>query len=103
MNYTKGIKEVKMVLHDGDEVSVSDSATSRSATEALTMFEADKRVKVVDSEKTTLVPYHSILAVEIKASTVSVDRDNPYYCEAESGSKGMIVDKSKACECALSE
>lgn len=103
MTYTKGIKEADFHLHDGDEIEVADSATSRGATEALTMFEADKRIKVVDSEKTTFVPYHSILAAEVKATTVSVDRSSPYYCEADGDTDDAVVDKSRACDCELSK
>lgn len=103
MTFTKGIKEAKIILHDGMEVEVSDSATDRNATDALVMFETNQRVQVMGEDKVTLIPYHAIIEVEVTSSSVSVDRADPYGCEASSGNEGVIVDESKACEGELSE
>lgn len=92
MNYTKPTKSINVVLHGGDTVEAT------GAYAPLTEFEADKTMHIKGDGKVDVVPYHSVMAVEVQTVSESVTKGNPYYCEGGSGNTRGVVCESNVCE-----
>lgn len=82
MKYQKMLKTVVFTLHDKSEVTVADTAEKQLASSALAQFEAEKAVKVVGEDNTTLIPYHAIIKAVITETQTEIEKGEDAFCNA---------------------
>ena len=80
--YKKTLKTITVKTLGGTTVSVSDTATSTAASNALAQFEAGQTMVIKGEEKTTYVPFHAVDSIEVTtAQSADITRPDPYGCE----------------------
>lgn len=96
MTYNKPFNSIEVKTRIGTTVTASDEAKKPVASEALDEFKADKTMHI-KGENLVFVPFHAADVVTVTTSMESVEKGNPYGCEAK-GSGNNTACNAKACE-----
>lgn len=96
MTYNKPFNSIEVKTRIGTTVTATDEAKKPIASEALDEFKADKTMHI-KGESLVFVPFHAVDVVTVTASMMSVEKGNPYGCEAK-GSGNNTACNAKACE-----
>lgn len=71
-------KSITIYLHNGDTYEVADGENGSLATAALYDFNNKDIVKVVGDDMETLIPFHSILKVEVTTSEEETEVEDTF-------------------------
>lgn len=69
---------ITIYLHNGDTYEVADERGKKIATSALGDFNARNIVKVIEDDQYVLIPFHSILKVEVTQSTQETEIEDTF-------------------------
>ena len=94
MTYNKPLKSIEVKTRGGSTFTATDTASDPIASDALRDF-SGKDTMHIRGEALTLVPFRATDVVTVTKSVASVDRKDPYGCDAEGSNKAC---EAKACE-----
>lgn len=98
MTYNKPLKTITVDTRGGSEFTATDELKKPIASEALDEFSLKQTMHIKD-ETAHFVPFHAVDVVEVTVTMASVNKGNPYGCEASSGDS--TVCEAKACACTV--
>jgi len=93
MTYNKPTNSIEVKTRGGSTFTATDTASDPIASDALRDFLGAETMHI-RGEGMTLVPFRATDVVTVTKSVTSVDRKDPYGCDAEGNNK---VCSAKAC------
>lgn len=77
----KTLTKIVITLHDGSTMTVEDTVDKTRASNALAQFKDYKTMVVVEDDKTTYIPFHAVIKIEVTTSKQSVDPVEDEACK----------------------
>lgn len=79
--YTKPLKSIVIKTLGGTTINAADTATDSIASDALSEFARFETMHIRTEDGETLVPFHAVDSITVKASSAEVTKADPYGCE----------------------
>lgn len=86
--YTKSLKQITIKTLGGQTITVADTTTAPSASQALAEFENFQTMHTPVSGNTVLIPFHAVETITVELASASVEKDDPYGCDETDESEG---------------